>query len=80
MNGLRNQLGTQSPAGEGVGGSNSDDWKESLVLCLLCVRFQLQDDYVLVIFLEHSFNYFCIVSICLLRFRPLLRIFGLPPS
>ncbi len=25
-----------SLAGEGVGGANSDDWKESLALCLLC--------------------------------------------
>ncbi len=24
-----------SPAGEGVGGPNSDDWRESLALCLL---------------------------------------------
>ncbi len=24
------------PAGEGVGSSNSDDWRESLAFCLLC--------------------------------------------
>ncbi len=28
--------GTSSLAGEGVGGLNSDDWTESLALCLLC--------------------------------------------
>jgi hypothetical protein len=28
--------GTHSPAGEVVGGPNSDDWRKSLVLCLLC--------------------------------------------
>ncbi len=27
--------GTHSPAGEGVEGPNSDDWRKSLVLCLL---------------------------------------------
>ncbi len=27
---------THSPACEGVRGPNSDDWRESLVLCLLC--------------------------------------------
>ncbi len=25
-----------SPAGEGVGGPNSDDWRKSMALCLLC--------------------------------------------
>ncbi len=31
--------GTHSPAGEGAGGPpNSDDWRKSLVLCLLCER------------------------------------------
>ncbi len=30
--------GTQSPAGEVVGGPNSDDWIKSLALCLLCGR------------------------------------------
>ncbi len=28
--------GQQSLAGEGAGGANSDDWRESLALCLLC--------------------------------------------
>jgi hypothetical protein len=28
--------GTHSPAGEGVEGPNLDDWRKSLVLCLLC--------------------------------------------
>ncbi len=28
--------GTHSPVCEGVGSSNSDDWRESLVFCLLC--------------------------------------------
>jgi hypothetical protein len=27
--------GQHSPAGEGMGGHNSDDWRESLALCLL---------------------------------------------
>ncbi len=27
--------GQHSPAGEGMGGPNSDDWRESLALCLL---------------------------------------------
>ncbi len=30
--------GQRSPAGEGVGGPNSDDWRESLALCLRCRR------------------------------------------
>jgi hypothetical protein len=29
--------GQHSTEGEGVGGSNSEDWRESLALCLLCV-------------------------------------------
>jgi hypothetical protein len=29
--------GTVSPGGEGVGGHNSDDWRKSLALCLLCL-------------------------------------------
>jgi hypothetical protein len=29
--------GQHPPAGEGVAGPNSDDWRESLALCLLCV-------------------------------------------
>ncbi len=28
--------GQHSLAGEGTGGANSDDWRESLALCLLC--------------------------------------------
>ncbi len=29
--------GTHAPAGEGMGGPNSDDWRKSLALCLVCV-------------------------------------------
>jgi hypothetical protein len=29
-------------AGEGVGGPNSDDWRESMALCLLCDNIYLQ--------------------------------------
>ncbi len=29
--------GQHSLAGEGAGGANSDDWRESLALCILCV-------------------------------------------
>jgi hypothetical protein len=32
-----NQRGGHSLAGEGAGGANSDDWREGLALCLLCV-------------------------------------------
>ena len=28
--------GVQYPAGEGWGSPNSDDWRKSLALCLLC--------------------------------------------
>jgi hypothetical protein len=30
------QGGQHSPAGEGVGGPNLDDWRESQAFCLLC--------------------------------------------
>ncbi len=30
--------GAHSPAGEGWGGPNSEDWRKSLALCLLCVK------------------------------------------
>jgi hypothetical protein len=46
-----------------------DDWRVSLVLRLLCFSYY---------FWEHSISYFCIVHIW--YFRPLLRIFGQPPS
>jgi hypothetical protein len=32
--------GHHSPAGEGLGNPNSDDWRKSLALCLLCVLWQ----------------------------------------
>ncbi len=34
-------------AGEGVGGPNSDDWKESLALCILCASPIIHYVYVL---------------------------------
>ncbi len=30
------QRGARSPAGEGVGSPNLDDWRKNLALCLLC--------------------------------------------
>ncbi len=33
---LQNREGAHSPAGEGLGESQSDDWRKSLALCLLC--------------------------------------------
>jgi hypothetical protein len=34
--------GAHSPGGEGVGGPNSDDWRKSLALCLLCAITDLK--------------------------------------
>jgi hypothetical protein len=35
--------GTLSAAGEGEGGPNSDDWRKSLALCLLCAVEAVND-------------------------------------
>ncbi len=36
--GIKEGCNTRLREGEGVGGPNSDDWRESLALCLLCGR------------------------------------------
>ncbi len=60
--------GANSPAGEGVGGPNSDDWRKSQVVCLLCALLLLST---LLLLPLKSLSYLLLLATLLLLALPL---------